>query len=579
MKLKEITIKGFKSFGNNQQTIKLDTDEGKLCLLVGDNGEGKSSILNTPEYVLYGRVRGANAKRTNLLQLPNRINKTMLNSVKFESNGTEIVVKRGIGPNVLELYENGILNPKQGADSINKLIEDYVGMDFNTFVSFISMSINDFKNFISLSTEDRQLLLDKLFNLEVINRLNDITKDIIRTNKSKIIQLDTEINSLSNSIVSIKASIENHIQQAKKKQQENKEKENEDLQKQIDEYTSKINENKAPFLELKNKLTEIQEKYNKINSEYEIDRTKYVELQSDYKNVEKEINLYNQGKCPTCGADFNSDYFLDIKEQLNKKKNQILELKKELTEHGKEMKKRLDEITSLKREVEQSMSDIEYNVRTYKSNIEQLKRKITINEQYSLNIKNDDIDISEFEKSIKELQSKKESCSNSLDIVKDNELIYNELSKILGKEGVKNSIIDSIIEPINYFIKENLEKMDMPFQIELDNTFIAKIYHLGVEISHETISTGERKKINIAILLAYLKLLRTKKHINILFLDEIFSGISVKNIEIILLLLKDFAREYNINIFVVHHAMLNQEIFDRVFLVEKKIFSTITEIK
>jgi ABC-type Mn2+/Zn2+ transport system ATPase subunit len=92
------------------------------------------------------------------------------------------------------------------------------------------------------------------------------------------------------------------------------------------------------------------------------------------------------------------------------------------------------------------------------------------------------------------------------------------------------------------------------------------------------LSTGEQKKINVAILIAYLKLIRTKRHINVLFLDEVFSSIDLEGISDILLLLKSFSNDYNINIFVVHHALLNHENFDRIIRINKEIFSSIEEV-
>jgi ABC-type Mn2+/Zn2+ transport system ATPase subunit len=97
-------------------------------------------------------------------------------------------------------------------------------------------------------------------------------------------------------------------------------------------------------------------------------------------------------------------------------------------------------------------------------------------------------------------------------------------------------------------------------------------------IDSDTLSLGETKKINIAILVSYLKLIRTKKFINILFLDEVFSSIDLEGIESILILLKSFANDYNVNIFVVHHALLNQENFDRILRINKEIFSNIEEV-
>lgn len=41
MLIKEIGIRGYKSFGNNEQILKLNTEKGELVLLVGNNGNGK----------------------------------------------------------------------------------------------------------------------------------------------------------------------------------------------------------------------------------------------------------------------------------------------------------------------------------------------------------------------------------------------------------------------------------------------------------------------------------------------------------------------------------------------------------
>jgi len=194
MLIKEIGIRGYKSFGNNEQILKLNTDKGELVLLVGSNGNGKSSLLESFEFSLYGKVKSAKSKKWHKLStLPNRINGELLNSIKFQSNGVDIEVKRGISPNKLELWENGVLNERAGKANIDEKIEKYVGMDIETFKSFISLSINDFKNFISLSNEEKQLLLDKLFNLEVINILNGILKDINKNNKVRMASLDSEI--------------------------------------------------------------------------------------------------------------------------------------------------------------------------------------------------------------------------------------------------------------------------------------------------------------------------------------------------------------------------------------------------
>ena len=165
-----------------------------------------------------------------------------------------------------------------------------------------------------------------------------------------------------------------------------------------------------------------------------------------------------------------------------------------------------------------------------------------------------------------------------MSVSKEKELYYKELNKIFGEDGVKKSIIAGIIKPINHFISENVKKMGLKFEVQLDETFTAQVKHLGSVIDPESLSTGENRRINVSILISYLMLIRTKKFINILFLDEVFSSVDIQGVSDILMLLKDFSSNYNINILVVHHAIVSEEIFDRVIRVNKEVFSSIEEV-
>jgi len=219
-----------------------------------------------------------------------------------------------------------------------------------------------------------------------------------------------------------------------------------------------------------------------------------------------------------------------------------------------------------------SYSEMNFFLKNCKTQIEQLTRK-----QQTVEVV-DTVDVEEFRKTIVELEEKKSAGKDGVAVTKDKELYYKELNKIFGEDGVKKSIIAGIIKPINAFIAENIGKMGIPFEVRLDETFTAEIRQFGNAIESDSLSTGENKRVNIAILIAYLKLIRTKRHINILFLDEVFSSIDIEGIDSILTLLKSFANEYNINIFVVHHAILNQEMFDRILKINKDVFSSIEEV-
>ena len=576
MLISELGIRGFKSYGNNEQVLKLNTEKGELILLVGNNGAGKSSLLDSFDYTLYGKVRGRKKKWATLSTLPNRINGELLNRIKFNSLGTDVEIKRGISPGVLELTENGVVNERAGKGNVDEKIEKYIGMDIETFKSFISMSINDFKNFISLSNEEKQLLLDKLFNLEVINILNGILKDIAKNNKVRAASFDAEIRTLDDSISSIQRSIDKAIERQKEEARLALEREKEDIQSEIDRITGEMNSKKDDYKSLKEKIDKIKEKETELNNELDNEKKQYINCQNDIKNVQREIDLYDSGKCPTCRTDFNSDHFVALRDSFVEKKLGFENIKSEIEGNITKVKERQVKLKSLSESTTTAFNDLSYLLKSYKSDIDKLVQKkasqtVPVNTTPSVNIQ-------EFQNTIEELEEKKIVSKDNITVCKEKDLYYKEMNRIFGEDGVKKSIISGIIKPINHFIAENIKKMTLPFEVRLDETFTAEIKQLGSPIEHDSLSTGETKKVNISILIAYLKLIRTKRHINILFLDEVFSSIDIEGIDSILALLKSFANDYNINIFVVHHAILNQEMFDRILKINKEVFSSIEEV-
>jgi DNA repair exonuclease SbcCD ATPase subunit len=560
MIISEITLKNFKSFGNNEQTLTLNTKNGELILLAGSNGNGKSSLIESFEYCLYNSVKSGKTKKwANLSSLPNRINGELLTKIKFTSGGTEVNVERGYDPAVLKLTENGVINERAGKSNLNDTIEKYIGFDVETFKSFISMSVNHFKNFISLSNEEKQILLDKLFNLEVINLLNSILKDLNKSNKSLILKHETEITTLEQSINSIKQSIQKSL-----------EKEQEDIQGEIQSLKDLMESKKEKYTELKEKVEKIKLKDLELKEHIDKEREVYSTIQNELKNIQKSIDLYNCGQCPTCQTPFDGEHFVNLLETLIERKKTSETIKNEIETNINSLREKQKRLQTISDDTTKAFNDITWLLKSYKQQIDKLQLKSS-NEKSSNSIE-------EFQKTIEDLILKQSVSRETCDLFKEKEIYYKELSKIFSDEGVKKSIISGIIKPINVFISENIKHMGLPFHVELDETFTANIKQFGVNVEHDSLSSGEIRRLNICFLMAYLQLIRTKKHINILFLDEIFASVDIEGIEQILFLLKNFANNYNINIFVVHHAIMNREYFDRIIEIKKNVFSEIVEI-
>jgi exonuclease SbcC len=560
MIINKITIKNLKSFGNDVQEIDL-TNDGNLILLSGKNGAGKSSIIDSFDYVLFNKVKGRKSKKVKLSSLPNRLNGNLEVTIEFTAlDGTEVKIIRGYAPNRLKLFENKVENLRAGKAKIDALIEGYIGIDYDTFKGFISMSINDFKNFISLTNEEKKLLLDKLFNLEVINILNKILNDLIRENKKELDLLDREISIITENIDNINYSID----KVKKSKQD-------DLTDQIALVKENIEKNRTPFNEVKEKLTLVKTKQKEIADKISTEKTQLIEINSEIRMIDKQLELFKNDKCPTCQGDLNSGFHKGLKEGYVEKKTKFEELVLEIKKRGSSLKEKETKLSTIYDKGNNKYMELNSTLKSLKREYDGLILKEKENVI--------DTDLEEFYSSIDKSKIKLDTAETNKAISDDKTIYHKHIKSVLSENGVRKSIIKNIIEPINFFVSENVQKMHLPFEVTLDDTFTADITSFGEPIDIDTLSTGETKKINVCILIAYLRLIRTKKQMNILFLDEVFSSVDVESINDVIGLLRDLVTTSKINIFLVHHSLLDSQHFDKIYQIKKDIFSYIEEIE
>jgi len=155
---------------------------------------------------------------------------------------------------------------------------------------------------------------------------------------------------------------------------------------------------------------------------------------------------------------------------------------------------------------------------------------------------------------------------------------YESLNELFSMTGLRKSMIQNIVKPINKYLAEYLEDMDSSYRVELNDEFDADIYERYVNKVHpESLSRGEARKVNIAIALSYLEIIRRIRKNNILFLDEVFDGIDMDNVDVLLRTMKKFAKKYNMNIIVVNHSPVDLDLFDRIISIDKKTFSMIKD--
>jgi len=555
MKIKEWWFKNYKSYGTVKETIVLNQDKGELILLYGSNGKGKSSILSSLDLAIFGEELNRQGKRLSQKLLPNRINGNMEVGVDFNSSDEDLYIQRTMDSFSSPLKSKLVIDkiPFGKANGLDDKILEKVGFDFKTFKSFISMNINHFKNFISLSPEEKRILLDKLFNLEQINELNKILKQLSKNNDISFNSINKEIAIYRQNITDLQDTI-NRVSEKKIVNNDNR----------IAELKQIIEDNKDKFIHLEESKEELQNYINDIQTKLSELGLKKRDIDRDIQEINIKIDLFKSGKCPTCQTLLIGELNLlpEFEERLDKTNKVLSKLVSKLQLGKEELTNSQNEF----RETNQQYNELLSLLTQTKATIKTLKV-----------VKEEDVSTEEFQKNIDNLTNKVEDKESEYLEVQKLKFVYDSLLPIWGESGIKREIIDSIVGPLNEFISEDLSYLKQPFKVELDNNFDAHIFQYNEEIDSDTLSTGEARKVNLCIMLAYIKMLRLKRDINVLFLDEVFAGIDVESIDDMLILFKKFANERNVNVFLVHHSELKEHFFDRIISVNKSSFSYIEQ--
>lgn len=537
MQLTHVKFRNINSYGNRWQTISFDPNNPGLYQICGENGTGKSTISQVLKLGLYGKVLG----QKSIAKCVNRINKSGEISIQFETRLGTVDIQRNFLPNSFTLKVAGSEYKQAGIKNVQEYLEDnLIGIPQNIFNNSISLSINDFKSFLKMSPSDKKEIVDKIFGLESINKMLKIIRQEINETKNALSKYEDNIRFVEDSINKAKEEltlVENRVEE------DNSEK----IQSLKESYNELISK-KEPLLEKKGKASEAKQKLEDF--ERKIIKNKQ-EIQSNLDVIAKQKRLYESDKCPTCGSELTSDEHKHRFEEILNEEKTYKKQFQEIREKSTQLDERMQKAKTALRECESRLMDIESKSRSITSMIKDAE-SVKVNQQTDGIRRIIEQNISKLE----ELQNQRR------DLMKKDGI--NRLAEdILGDNGLKKSVMENIVKPMNNQINTILSQLDLPFKVQFDGQFDAKLTQLSYEISTDELSTGQLKMLDFAVLLAMIKMLKLKfPTLNILFLDEIFSSLDPNNISRIVHILRKIAKEYNMNIMVINHAPLPTELFD-----------------
>lgn len=559
MNILKLEFKNFNSYGSDWTTIDFEknSEKGYLNLVQGSNGSGKSSLSGTLSFALYGKVEGKTKT-----SLPNRINKELEVKILLRSKNKLISIHRGVSPTFLSILVDGkpIKDANSNMDKFQTYLEEELyEIPYLVFKNVLVLSINDFKSFLTMSPGDRRAIADKLFGFSILNSIKDSVKEEKRSIKELLFKQNNESELTEKSILSLESRLEvlkNLNQDA--------------LKNKISELKENIENKKIEFKEY-NSLN--LEDYKQFKNSEKLSMSNLENLKVEFKSIEKSLQLYLSDKCPTCGGNLKDEIHISEKNKLLLEKTRIeSDLKLKLSDL-KEIKLKITEFEKLIEIENKAKNQIKLEI----SNFEKVLKETQLKLNSSIE-SNSQVEISNLIKSNKDRLLE---LSKEFDLVNEDESFLTIFEDLIGDNGLKATIMKSILPQLNLQILKFLKELHLQYRIEFDETFSIKLTHLDEEISPTTMSTGERKIADFICILSILQILKTKfPSINLLFLDEIFSSIDANGIYEITKLLNKIANEDNIHTFVINHSTLPAEFFNHQLEITKENgFSKITYLE
>lgn len=523
IKFLDITFSNALSYGNKPTTISF---KNGMTFLTGKNGCGKSVLLDVLSFCLYGIP----FRKIKIDELINRRNKkSLLTQLNFEISDDSYCITRGLKPSILKITKNGepleLLSTKKLTQSE---IDKIIGIDHDLFRQIISISISHNKPFISLNLAEKRDVIEGIFGIKIFGEMSKIHKRDVSNNKTQLEISKKTIEMMENNIRVLMKQVKDAkviIQDFDK----NKENDIKNINDKINKYQSEIDGLEKKCDEIRLSYIEVDDNEIYIlNSDIDDITKKYNDISYLIKSYKDDvINLTDKSFCNSCKQ---------IVDGVHRKK-EIEKLGKMILDESNNLKSCETHLSSLKDKRCILSEQIEVNRNIY-TKVCAIKEKISLykSEMDSLKIDIDTIQNRRVKIDLNNLQSTLETKkAEYIDTYKSHKeflqkfKLNDSLTNILSDSGIKSYFFNKLIPLLNTKVNEILNKFDIPLQITFNNMLEEEIYNYtngNYIVNYFSLSEGEKKRIDIAILLAFITITKIINNwqCNLILMDEVLDS-------------------------------------------------------
>ena len=555
-----IRWKNFLSTGNQFTEINLDKDQ--TTLIIGNNGAGKSTILDALCFSLFGK----SFRKINKPQLVNSTNeKDCVVEIEFKIGNTDWKVRRGIKPALFEIYRNDTkLDQSSSANDQQKWFEQTVlKMNYKSFTQIVILGSSNFVPFMQLSSANRREVIEDLLDIKIFTSMNNLIKDKIRQSKEDVRVYQLKKDSLADKV----KMQENFIDEL-----ENRAKQNiVDKEEKIGQLLVEENNWMGVNEEKNRELVDLQKNIEKYSGATEKLRTLgnlKGKISNKVSTITKEHKFFAEHTvCPTCNQDIEETFRINrIDDAQSKAKElqsgyiQLEEAIKEEEERERHFINLSKEITSLTHGISQNnikITGCQRQIRDLESEIQRVTDQLA----------NRTAENEKLESFKQKLNTTYEELAQRRDTISHYDYAYG----LLKDGGVKSQIIKKYLPLINQQVNRYLQMMDFYINFTLDEEFNETVQSpIHEDFSYSSFSEGEKQRIDLALLFTWREVAKFKNSTstNLLIMDEVFdSSLDGFGTEEFLKIIRYVIQDSNI--FVISHKESLHDKFHETIRFEK----------
>lgn len=536
--------RNFLSTGN--QFTEVELDSSPTTLIVGENGAGKSTILDALCYALFGKA----FRNINKPQLVNSINqKNCTVEIEFRIGKRNYKIVRGQRPGVFQIYqENELLNQDAAVKDYQKYLEDKIlKLNYKSFTQIVILGSASFTPFMQLSQGYRREIIEDILDIQIFTTMNTILKTRIADQRDKIKEIERNIE-IGKHKVKVQSDYVKKLENDQKKREE-------DAQFAIDESQRTISSLQQEATTLAENLQTLKDS----TSDEQTATQRRTELVGLLKSLTQRINtardqitFYEEhDNCPTCSQSLTGELKDTAIEKHSHKIEEINAAIDNLNNKIAEVEARIDAISVIKNSIadlQDSIVDINTKIISEQTYIKKIQSEATSE------VGSEDV-LVDAKATLKILAKEVVSEADSKSKLKEDSYYLEACSTLLKDTGIKTRIIKQYLPVINKLVNKYLTAMDFFVSFELDESFneTIKSRHRD-DFSYASFSEGEKQRIDLALLFTWRTIAKMKNSAstNLLLLDEVFdSSLDSNGTDFVMNLLNTLGEETNI--FVISH--------------------------